>query len=251
MDGFDADDRIDHSLEEPVKCSGCSAQILPVVALDIDGTLGDYHSHIYDFACAYLGEHPSLGSPYGADGPPWFDGSINFGSWIQQVFEIDRRIYRDIKLAYRQGAQKRSMPVFPGARDIARAAHAIGAEVWIATSRPYLRLDNIDPDTRHWLSRHEVGYDHAIYSEEKYNELAKLVTPERVCFVLDDLGDMYDQAAANFGDAVPTLRRTFWNRGVWRPRVVEDLGAALLMLRAHVEDWYIKHSVPDYPPTTN
>src|SRR5207237_8921310 len=103
------------------------------------------------------------------------------------------------------------------------------------------RLDNIDPDTRHWLKRNRIAFDHAIYSEHKYKELGQLVDRERVVAVLDDLGEMYDEAAEQFRDDVPILKRSRYNADVDRRYVVEDIGAAELLIRARVEQWRINH----------
>lgn len=222
-----------------MRCSDCSAPVRPIVALDIDGTLGNYHGHFLQFAEAYLGP----------DAYPWlgtarlysYDGSSNFGDWFQEEYHVTRAVYRDIKLAYRQGGQKRSMPALPGAAELTTKLDGLGVEIWITTSRPYLRLDNIDPDTRHWLKRNRIIFDHAIYSEHKYKELGQLVDRERVVAVLDDLGEMYDEAAEQFGDDVPILKRSRYNADVDRRYVVEDLGAAELLIWARVEQWRINH----------
>ena len=108
----------------------------PVVALDIDGTLGDYHAHFLWFAERYFGR------PF----PP--PTEVNPGLRLSTFMGIPHREYRDCKLAYRQGGLKRFMPAYPYASELTENIHETGADVWICTSRPYLRLDNIDPDTR-------------------------------------------------------------------------------------------------------
>jgi hypothetical protein len=215
-------------------CTQCSRPIRPVVALDIDGTLGDYHGHLLDFALSYLG----YGCPILGTQPSQYDGSESYGDWMERAFGIDRRTYRDIKLAYRQGAQKRSMPVEPGARELTEGLRAAGAEVWIATSRPYLRLDSVDPDTREWLKRNRLWYDHIIYGEDKYDLLAQTVDPARVVAVLDDLPEQYDGAARAFGQEVPLLKRSLWNRAIVRRYAIEDLGAARQIIGARLDRWY-------------
>ena len=234
-----------------MRCTECSRPVRPVVALDIDGSLGDYHGHFLEFLQGYLGGWPvSPPRPqFKADAPGGYDGSENFGDWICQMFEIDRRTYRDIKLAYRQGAQKRSLPVFPGAHELSVSAHDLGAEVWVATSRPYLRLDNIDPDTRFWLDRHRIPWDYMIYGDDKYKRLAELVEPERVVLTLDDLGEMYDQASQVFGEAVPVLRRNDYNVAVRRPLTASDLYDARAIVVQRVQDWFVHHEFDKLPTT--
>lgn len=111
----------------------------PIVAIDIDGTLADYHGYFLNFASQYLGR--AMPSP----------SQINPGMRLSEFMGIDHDTYRQVKLAYRQGGLKRSMPAFPGAKELCQSVIDAGAELWICTTRPYLRLDNIDPDTREWL----------------------------------------------------------------------------------------------------
>jgi hypothetical protein len=147
----------------------------PVVALDIDGTLGYYHEHFIRFAAMYLQRSIST---------PWIPSRE--GEKFYQHVGVSKATYRQIKLAYRQGAQKRSMPIVPGAADLTRAVRKAGAEVWVCTTRPYLRLDNIDPDTRFWLRYNSIQYDGVLFGESKYRQLAQLVGSERIVAVLDD-----------------------------------------------------------------
>lgn len=176
-----------------MRCSSCNGEVKPVVALDIDGTLGDHHGHFLEFAERYVGkrlgpmmlnpDHPgSVAYPYDEE----------FSDWLG----LPKDIYRETKLAYRQGGMKRLMPVHEGASELVANLRSFGAEVWLCTTRPYLRLDNIDPDTREWLRRHDIGYDGLIYGEDKYHRLADIVGPGRVVGVLDDLPEMIDEAEA-------------------------------------------------------
>lgn len=153
----------------------------PVVGLDIDGTMGDYHGHFTRFAEQWLGREmpdPSLNT----QGVPLY-------KWLG----MSKSTYRQCKLAYRQGGMKRSMPCYDGASELTRAIRKAGCEVWIATTRPYLRLDNIDPDTRHWLRRNGIQHDGVLYGEHKYRDLKKYLG-DRVLFVVDDLPEMVTQA---------------------------------------------------------
>lgn len=153
-----------------------------VVALDIDGTMGDYHGHFLRFAEMWYGRKmpdPSLNT----DGVPLY-------KWMS----TSKATYRQCKLAYRQGGMKRSMPVDPAASELSRYLRGRGVEVWICTTRPYLRLDNIDPDTRHWLRRNKIQYDGVLYGEHKYRTLAKTVGKDNILFVVDDLPEMILQA---------------------------------------------------------
>ena len=165
-------------------CSKCSEEVKPIVALDIDGVLGLYHEHLLTFMDAY----------FGREMPRGWDGA---GDW-EMFLGLSRHDYRDAKLAFRQGGMKRTMPVSAGAFNIAFKAKAHGAELWITTTRPYNRLDSVDPDTREWLHRNHIDYDHLLYDEHKYDRLALIVDPARVVFVLDDLPEMVAEANRNF-----------------------------------------------------
>lgn len=223
-----------------MKCTSCSAEVKPVVALDIDGTLAQYHEALVEFVIKYTNLYPGPAVPLpGRDGVERIGGE--FGDWVCFAFGLDRKTYREIKLAFRQGGQKRFMFEFPHAADLAAAIIGEGAEVWVTTSRPYLRLDNVDPDTREWLRRNEIAWDHMVYGEDKYTRLAGLVDPARVVAVLDDLPEMYDQAVEAFGADVPILHINNWNKGAEdnRTAVADLLDARALIVRA-VQDW--KHA---------
>jgi hypothetical protein len=144
----------------------------PVVAVDIDGTMGYYHEHFLEFAGQWLQR----------DVDKAWDGNQPF--W--RTIGTSKTTYRQIKLCYRQGGMKRSMPAMPWADEFSRAIRATGAELWVCTTRPYLRLDNIDPDTRFWLRHNRIQYDAVLFGENKYRDLANLVGIERVVAVLDD-----------------------------------------------------------------
>lgn len=154
----------------------------PVVALDIDGNLGDYHGHFIRFASGYFDrEFPDA-------------EENNPGLPLWQFMGLTKPEYRECKLAYRQGGLKRTMPAYRGSDTLTADIRAAGAEVWICTTRPYLRLDNIDPDTREWLRRNKIQYDAVLFDRieekgSKYNEL-KRQAGDRVCAIVDDLPEM-------------------------------------------------------------
>lgn len=160
---------------------------VPIFALDIDGTLGDYHRHFLWFAERWLDkEMPDA-------------KEINPGMPLWKFMGVTRARYREVKLAYRQGGLKRWMPAYDGASDLTYAIKRERAEVWICTTRPYLRLDNIDPDTREWLRRNDIQYDAVLFGEDKYRELSRQAgSPRtrngRVVAVFDDLPEQAAKA---------------------------------------------------------
>lgn len=152
-------------------CTKCNAPVKPVVAVDIDGVLAMYHQHFLLFASRYFNTH------YGA----WYgDGTL------AEHMQVSKEEYRKCKLAYRQGGMKRSMPPYPGSATMVESFRDAGAEVWVTTTRPYMRLDNTDPDTREWLHREKIIYDGLLYDEDKYKVLIDIVGAERIVGVLED-----------------------------------------------------------------
>lgn len=197
--------------------------VKPIIAIDVDGTLGNYHLHFLRFAEEW----------YGRKMPDPED--INPGMPLHKFMKTSKSTYRECKLAYRQGGLKRSIPAYPFARELTVELRKEGAEVWICTTRPYLRLDNIDPDTRHWLRRNRIQHDGVIFGEHKYRRLVKMVGSDRVAGVLDDLPEMYDQAASL--GLNPLLRDQPYNRH--RPFVnrVRTLEAAYETLSHQLKVW--------------
>jgi hypothetical protein len=175
----------------------------PVIALDIDGTSGDYHAHFTRFAEAYVGKPmPDVKE---------FTGGVHFSKHLG----ISRRTYNEVKLAFRQGGAKRSMPPYPGIGQFTRYVRTKGVQVWICTTRPYLRLDNIDPDTRHWLvKRARMQYDALLYGPHKYRDLVRAVGVERVVMVYDDLPAL---CAQSLGLGLPTTMKCQPYNGYWLP----------------------------------
>lgn len=207
-----------------MRCTECSREILPVVAVDIDGTLGDWHNHFIRFSEGYFGR--SLPSIRG------YDGDQEFWKFLQ----LSLRDYRAAKLAFRQSGLKRTMPVFSGAREFMRNLQSMPVEVWICTTRPYLRLDNIDPDTREWLRRNQMHFDHMIYGDEKYEQLSELVDVSRVVGVLEDLPEQYRIAEKlGFGPLLMLRLHNSAFRGEGGVQVVRDFPSALGRISERVE----------------
>lgn len=209
-------------------CSHCSERIKPVVAVDIDGTLADYHGHMWNFACDYFGKY---GRPFKS-----YDIHLSdLGGWYEEVMDITREQYRAMKLAFRQGGLKRSMPIFIGAQALCWAIRDAGAELWITTARPYLSLDNIVPDTVEWLRRHEIEYDGMLFHEDKYKQLAERVDPQRVVAVFDDLPEMVDAANLYFPGCGWYVRGS-WNGGISKTLMCDLDSAADIALNS-IDTW--------------
>lgn len=154
--------------------------------------MGDYHNHFWSFAQGWAGR--TLRHPEEWD-------RANKVSFYRHL-GMSQASYRKCKLAYRQGGLKRTMPAFSGARDLTVDVRKRGAQVWVCTTRPYLRLDNIDPDTREFLRRNGIQYDGLLYGEDKYRDLRQIVGQDRVVVVLDDLPEQIRKAQH---EGFPTL----------------------------------------------
>jgi hypothetical protein len=219
-----------------MKCTECNRSIKPVVALDIDGTMGMYHDHFLFYASGYLNQQIK----------DHYVGNQPFKEWFCANYRCSTDVWHDIKLAYRQGGMKRTMPVYADAQLLADSVRAAGAELWVTTTRPYIRHDNIDPDTREWLRRNHITYDYMIYDGHKYKKLAQLVGSERVCAVLDDLLDELDEAEALFGKDVPILRRTKYNRAFQRPDTMQatNLPMASRFIQYKIKKWREQYDEP-------
>lgn len=169
----------------------------PLVALDLDGTLGDYHRHFERFAQMWTGREIV------------WDPEI-VGPFYRQL-GMSRAVYRQCKLAYRMGGMKRSIPVFEGAADMVRAIRGAGVGVAACTTRPYLAMSTIDLDTQHWLRRNGIKVDHILYGEHKYRDLVKSVGRKRVVCALDD--DLSQLGVANRLGVPNIMRRNEANLG--------------------------------------
>lgn len=159
---------------------------------------------------------------------------VNPGLPLHRFMRTSKHTYRQCKLAYRQGGLKRSMPVYPGARELTVQLRRAGAEVWICTTRPYLRLDNIDPDTRHWLRRNRIQFDGVLYGHNKYRDLVRAVGTDRVVAVLDDLPAMLEQAR---GLGLYTICRQQPYNTDHVGDTIKDLRDALTIIECEVKHW--------------
>lgn len=146
----------------------------PVFGIDLDGTLGDYHAHFLKCASMFL--QREMPDPT----------EINPLLPLHRHMGVSKSTYREIKMAYRQGRWKRSMPVFDGARDLTICLRRAGALVVICTTRPFNQLGEVDKDTRWWLKHHGIQHDNLIWGPHKYRDLRKTYGVDDVVAVMDD-----------------------------------------------------------------
>jgi phosphoglycolate phosphatase-like HAD superfamily hydrolase len=209
-----------------VRCSECSAVVKPIVAIDIDGTMGDYHGSFMRFAEQYVGRTWS---------GPVYNGGGSFREWVCWNLKITASEYRQMKLAYRQGANKRFMPILPHALELCLAVRAAGAELWVTTTRPYLSLDNVVPDTVEWLRRQGIEYDGMLFDDDKYLKLAEQIDAERVVAVFDDIQENVFRANELF-QGNGWLVKGAWNRFPIAPNMCSLSSAQKIAVNA-IEEW--------------
>lgn len=211
-----------------MRCSDCHGVIFPVVALDIDGTMAQYHRALIAFIERWLGRRlPPTAHMY--------DGKGEFSD----AMELDKKTYQEAKLAFRAGGFKRWMDPFPYLRGLLDVINSLNCELWVTTTRPWMRMDNVDPDTREWLRRNGVDFSGLLYDEDKYGELIHRVDPERIVFILEDQWDMYDRAD---GLGLPIhLISTHFNRAIQRERMSSNLADAARQVAAATTAWRQQH----------
>lgn len=157
----------------------------PVIGLDIDGTLLEYHGHFLRFASQWLGAELDA-QGYDARMP------------LYKYMGVSKTMYRRCKMAYRRGEMKRSLPPleppYPNADELTHTLRRWGFDIWLCTTRPYLSYDAVDEATRHSLRRNGVVYQGVIWGEHKYRELVRTVGKQRIVGVLDDLPQLCEQS---------------------------------------------------------
>jgi hypothetical protein len=208
-----------------MRCSDCGKEVRPVVALDIDGTLGNWHDHWFRFADGYFN---TVFSRHWLGDEPLH---VHMGITLEE--------YRQAKLVFRQGGYKRTMPMYRYADELTAHLGKQDVEVWMTTTRPYLRLDNIDPDTRDWLARNGVWHEHLLYDDDKYQALESLVGADRIVAVLDDEPECYQRAGGLGLSPILMMRRHNEAFRAVAPEVVaaHSLVDAERMIMERVRDW--------------
>lgn len=204
-----------------MKCTDCHQEIKPVVAVDIDGTLGDYHKHFAWFCSKYWGDRVAR---YPYDGSGEFEDSL----------DLSKEEYRQAKLAYRMGGMKRWLPLFADTKPFMDMVANLGAEVWVATTRPWHSVQNIDSDTQWWLQSHGFRVDGLLYGEDKYSLLIDTVGIDRVIGVVDDLPFQLGYAEA-LGLNAWQVDRSHNKATKWHRR--GDLVSAACWLSDRLAEW--------------
>jgi hypothetical protein len=200
----------------------------PVVSIDIDGTIADYHKHFTNFAKQWLGYKSLL-----PDWDPELKGEFS------EALGLEKHVYRQIKLAYRQGGMKRSIPPLGRPEDLFENLYDLQIQPWVCTTRPWERLDNIDPDTQEWLRRNGVKPYGMLYGEQKYRDLIEIVGKDRILAVIDDLPEQIETANSL---GLKTILRTGQHNAWWREQhpeqhIANGLSQILGDVEAALIDW--------------
>ena len=154
------------------------------MSVDIDGTLANYHGSLIEFVDKFWDQEFS-----------WAFGTYDGSCDMADYYNIEKEKYRIAKLAYRQGGNKRFMPLMYGAFEFMEWLSSKPVEIWLTTNRPYLRHDNIDTDTRWWLNKNDIKFHGIVYEDSgKYEQLIATVDQERILLVIDDLPERVMEA---------------------------------------------------------
>lgn len=208
-------------------CDKCGGRVTPVFVSDIDGTLGDYYSHFRDFAEGYWCR-------------PMHRDWNGVGNWEDHL-GMTQQEYRQTKLAYRQGGMKRNLPLYGDTLTFMDRLNEMGVDIWLATTRPYQRLDNIDPDTKFWVDKHGWTIAGLLYGDDKFQQICQAVDPSRIIGVVDDLVENLLQAAML---GLPTFQvKRDHNRGTgakWDRR--GSLYDAATWAAERLQDWQKEHA---------
>jgi hypothetical protein len=178
--------------------------------------------------------------------PNRYNGSGPFSLYCVGAFDITISEYREIKLAYRQGAMKRSMPIHENAVQLCDRVKE-RAELWLTTTRPYLSLDGVIKDTTFWLDHHGIRYDGLLFDDDKYEVLADRVDTQRVVAVLDDIDEMCDAASSVmwYGRDVSILYANKYNAAMWPDfpnRIAHGAFNAWGMIAERIDSWEEVHA---------
>ncbi len=199
----------------------------PIVALDIDGTLGDYYGHFHWFAELYTQRSLT---------PQW---NRDYRGEFSDALGLDKNLYRQIKLAYRQGGMKRCLPPLAQAGELVRGLRMAGIAVWICTTRPWNRLDNIDPDTSFWIERNLGRVDGVTYGEDKYQDLRDIVGSRPILGIVDDLPENTLKARSLGLETIllSGAHNQWWTETGGEPVVLDTL----LRVRGHINQNWIRN----------
>jgi len=206
----------------------------PVVGLDIDGTLGEYHDHFRVYAANYIGRDLPCAIEYDGTQPFW------------KYLGLSKETYRKAKLAFRRGGAKRWMPVYGNARELTVNLRKQGVRVVLCTTRPYLSHDEMEQDTVQWCKRNGGQFDGMLSGEHKYRHLCRRYGKPNVVAVVDDLPELALQAS-DLGLPGLLVDQSY-NRHSKLPtgfRRVANLWEAEEELSDELTDWRQRHEAAD------
>lgn len=163
----------------------------PIVALDVDGVLADYHGHLHWFAELYLQRKVPL---------DWGTANGEF----DKAMHLTKEEYRQIKLCYVHSGLRRAMPLKDSlASSLCREVRRSGCQLWLCASKPWKQTLPVDHDLMFWLDLHRIEADAILFGDNKYEQLVTAAQAPIICAV-DDLPEQVERA---IGLDIPTALR--------------------------------------------
>lgn len=144
-----------------------------IVGVDIDGVLADYPRSFVEFV------NEQLGTTYDYRDIKNYNIAEQLGLSTSQITHL--------KHLYRDGGQKRFIPVIEGARQFLDELKYMGYIVVLLTSRPIDQYKRIFADTQYWLAENKLHYDAILFDEAKGERLVKEFGKDKVEFFVDDV----------------------------------------------------------------
>lgn len=139
-----------------------------VVAIDIDGVLGEYPYWFLKFIFDKTG--------------------YNLNSLYEAKAQFGTIKYEELKSSYRQSGYKATMPASKNASEFTHLLHKKGYKVIILTARPYKEYYTIYPDTLNFLKNNEIYFDAIVWDKEKHLKIIKEFP--KLQFMVEDSTDI-------------------------------------------------------------
>lgn len=147
------------------------------VIIDIDGCLADYRLGLLYWIRQSVPEFSHMANKHLKVEDTWIDAdsmNMTYEKWL------------DVLERFRMSGGKRSIPVFPGAKELLTVCREKGLEIVLLTSRPIDICSNIYGDTLQWLQDNQLPFDILHWSRSKAELVHKMRLHKKTLFALDD-----------------------------------------------------------------
>lgn len=145
-----------------------------IVITDIDGCLTDYPKVFLSWVSEYKG--------------------ISFNSLEALKASMSHDDYEALKYSYRISGVKKSLPVYPNAKETLEMLKRSGMEIWIVTRRP--NWEPVVSDTKFWLGKNNLPYDEIFFVANR-KDFFKNTLDSGVRVVIDDEYEVLDFVSNN------------------------------------------------------